>query len=275
VSALQSNGDIVAMLGDGVNDAAALRRADVGVSMGRRGTDIAKEAAAIILQDDRFESVAAAVEEGRVIFDNIRKFVFYLFSCNLAEILVLVVAGLAGWPVPVLPLQLLWINIITDTFPALALAVEPGDAAVMSRPPRNPRVAILSRRFVAGIAFFACLITAATLSAFAYVNAVHPAAAPTAAFMTLSMSQALHLANARSRHRLAGAGHVSNPLALAGVLVAILLQLSTAVPPLAAVLHVSALSVDEWMAVGAASIAPAVIGQLLKGRPHAARKGRP
>ena len=116
--------------------------------MGIRGTDVAKDAAAIVLQDDRFETIAAAVEEGRIVFDNIRKFVFYLFSCNLAEVLVLLAAGLAGLPLPLLPLQILWLNMVTDTFPALALAIEPGDAGVMHRPPRDPQEALLSRAFL-------------------------------------------------------------------------------------------------------------------------------
>ena len=176
----------------------ALRQADVGVAMGIRGTDVAKEAAAIVLQDDRFETIAVAVEEGRVIFDNIRKFVFYLFSCNLAEILVLLVAGLLALPLPLLPLQILWLNLVTDTFPALALAMEPGDADVMQRPPRNPQEAILSRAFLTSVFVYGALIAAVTLVAFAWALRYAPGHATTVAFLTLALTQVFHLGNARS-----------------------------------------------------------------------------
>jgi Ca2+-transporting ATPase len=266
VRALHRRGEIVAMLGDGVNDAAALKQADVGVAMGRRGTDAAKQAAAIVLQDDRFETIAAAVEEGRVIFDNIRKFVFYLFSCNTAEVLVLLGAGLAGLPLPLQPLQLLWLNLVTDTFPALALALEPGDSDVMKRRPRHPREALLSRPFVLSILFYGALITASTLAAFVWALSTNPGSATTIAFMTLALAQIAHLGTARSAGAVVQpAAIISNPFALAGAGLAVLLQLSAiAFAPLARVLHVVPLTPREWAVVVALAAVPAVVGQIVK-----------
>jgi Ca2+-transporting ATPase len=266
VRALQGRNEIVAMLGDGVNDAPALRKADVGVAMGVRGTDVAKEAAAIILLDDRFETIAAAVEQGRIIYDNIRKFVFYLFSCNVAEVLVLLFAGLAGLPLPLLPLQILWLNIVTDTFPALALAMEPGDRDVMSRPPRSAQEATLSRRFLGSVLFYGVLITVSTIGAFLWALGFDPAHASTVSFMTLALAQVFHLGNARSVESvLRPARALANPYALGALVLSVALQLvAVSVEPVARVLQVTSLSSTEWAVIVVVAAIPALVGQILK-----------
>ena len=268
VSALQRHGEIVAMLGDGVNDAAALRKAEIGVAMGGRGTDAAKEAASVVLQDDRFETIGAAVEEGRVVAANIRKFVFYLFSCNLAEVFVLLVAGVVGLPAPLLPLQVLWLNLLTDTFPALALALEPAEPDLMRRPPRTPGAKLLSNRSLVQVGAFAVLITLVTLAAL-LIGLTWSASVPTAvtmSFTTLALAQVFHLGNARGRaavlHR---AAVVRNRFALGAALLAIALQfLAVAWRPLGDVLATHALDAREWLIVLALSAVPAVMGQAWK-----------
>jgi Ca2+-transporting ATPase len=269
VRAFQKRGEIVAMLGDGVNDAPALKQADIGVAMGGRGTDVAKETADLVLRDDRFETISIAVEEGRVIFDNIRKFIFYLFSCNLAEILVLFVAGLVALPMPLLPLQILWLNLITDVFPALGLAAEPPDPGVMRRPPRDPRAAILSRGFLRATGIYGALLTTATLFVFVWalkVWRVEPQRATTIAFMTLALAQLLHVFNARSEQAVLFSRRIlSNGWVWGAIGLTIGLQLAAVYEPgLSRVLHTSRLGIDDWILVLTGSAAPLIVGQVWK-----------
>jgi Ca2+-transporting ATPase len=262
VEAFQRQGDLVAMLGDGVNDAAALRRADVGVAMGGRGTDVAREAADIVLEDDRFPTIIGALEQGRIIFDNLRKFVYYLVSCNLAEMLTIVAFPLTGTPLPFTPLQILWLNMITDTIPALALAVEPADPLVMRRPPRRPGHGILSRALLLSAAAHAVVIALSALLAFWLTR--DSAQAGTVAFLTLAAAQVFHLANARSEHHVLHPRRMfSNRFALWAVLVSFGLIWATAyVSPLAGILSLERLAVSDWVVILLVGAVPAAVGQV-------------
>jgi len=285
VEALQLQGHVVAMTGDGVNDAPALKQADIGIAMGIKGTEVAKEAAAMVIIDDNFATIVGAVEQGRIIVHNILRFIHYLFSTNFAEIVTVFVAIMIGWPLPLGVLQILWINIVTDIFPAMALALEPSAPDVMKRPPRDPKAPLMTRHFVVLIVWQGLLLAGVTLLAFHIgmrwygAEGVGLRHAVTIAFMTLTLANVFHSFNARSQTRSAFTARLfSNGWLWGAVLICLLLQTAAVyVPFLQAALNTVPLTGADWGLVAACSLTPVAVVELVKvvQRSMALKKGRP
>jgi Ca2+-transporting ATPase len=270
VNALKDKGHIVAMTGDGVNDAPALKRADIGVAMGITGTDVAKEAADMVLTDDNYTSIVSAVEEGRVIFANIRKFVYYLLSCNVGEILIVFIATLLALPaLPFQPIHLLMLNLVTDGFPALALGMENAEPGIMERPPRSPKEPIINREMWWGTAVQSVLITISTLAAFwlglRWFEG-HIEHAQTFAFATLSFAELLRAFTARSeRISLFRLGVFSNRSMLWAVASSLLVLLAIIyLPFLEPIFHTVPLTLREWGFMIPLALVPAVGAEVRK-----------
>ncbi|WP_286907416.1 cation-translocating P-type ATPase [Clostridium sp. UBA1652] len=269
VKAFKSHGNIVSMTGDGVNDAPSLKTADIGVAMGITGTDVAKGAADMILTDDNFTTIVSAVEEGRNIYNNIRKSIIFLLSCNFGEIVTLFVAILLNWDTPLLPIHILWVNLITDSFPALSLGVDPGDKGVMNDPPRDPKESLFSGRFGVLLAINGAIMGALTLVAFRVGEHLYPDSlmhAQTMAFVVLAVSQLFYSLSVRNpKKTLFEIGPLTNKYLLGAICLGILLQLAIiSIPPIAEIFKVFTLTSRDWGFVILLSLIPFILNELIK-----------
>jgi len=259
VRALQHNGHIVAMTGDGVNDAPAIKAADIGISMGITGTDVAKEASSLILLDDNFATIKAAIKEGRNIYENIRKFIRYLLASNVGEILVMFFAMVCALPLPLIPIQILWVNLVTDGLPAMALGLDKAESDVMKRNPRDPKEGVFARGLGWKIISRGFLIGVSTLIAFIVIYKNNPdnlVYAQTIAFTTLVLAQLIHVFDCRSERSIFSRNPFGNKYLVGAVISSLVLLLVVIYyPPLQVIFHTVPIAPRDWLLVtGMASI---------------------
>lgn len=269
VKAFQSRGHVVAMTGDGVNDAPAIKASDIGISMGITGTDVAKEASSLILVDDNFATIQAAIKEGRNIYENIRKFIRYLLASNVGEILVMLFAMILALPLPLVPVQILWVNLVTDGLPAMALGLDPAEGNVMKRSPRHPKEGIFARGLGWKILSRGFLIGTMTLLTFMIIYARDPenlVYAQTAAFSTLVLAQLILVFDCRSEKSIFERNPFSNPYLIVAVISSLLLMLVVIYyPPLQPIFHTVPIEKHDWLLIAALSSVPTFLlaGSLL------------
>ncbi|MGI6611488.1 MAG: calcium-translocating P-type ATPase, SERCA-type [Limnochordia bacterium] len=254
VRMLRSQGEVVAMTGDGINDAPAVKEADIGIAMGLSGTDVTKDASAMVLADDNYATIVAAIEEGRGIYDNIRKFIRYLLACNVGEVLTMLLATVQGMPLPLVPIQILWMNLITDGLPAIALGVDPPHDDVMQRPPRKANESIFARGLHRKILMRGTLIGLCTVAVFRIATTLRPSDlewSQTLAFTTLVMAQLFYVFQCRSEFRsVFEVGLLKNRYLVAAVSVSVAMHLLVIYWPITRpIFHTVPLSLTDWLVV--------------------------
>ena len=269
VKAFKKQGEIVAMTGDGVNDAPALKAADIGCSMGKRGTDVAKEASDLVLADDNFATIVSAVKEGRGIFENIKKSIQFLLSSNIGEIITIFLGMIFGWDPPLIAIQLLWVNLVTDSLPAIALGLDPVDKKIMERKPRDPKKSLFADGLWATICVEGGMIGGLALLAFSLgfnvMSANDICVARTMAFCVLSISQLFHAFNMRSDDSVINYRFVENKVLVFSLILGILMQFFVvSIPSFAVIFKVCALNFAQWTAVGILSVMPLFVVELQK-----------